>query len=109
LILATFWSVGAPAIVVEGISGVDAFSRSWRLVRGDAWTVFGVLVVVLLIAIVVGIVLGIIGGAIGVGGTIVAAIISTVLTAPIYAIAASVMYYDLSASTATEAPPASAA
>ncbi len=43
LILLTFWSVGAPAIVVEGIGPIDAFGRSWRLVRGNAWSVFGVL------------------------------------------------------------------
>ena len=49
LILLTFWSVGAPAIVVEGIGPIDAFGRSWRLVRGDAWSVFGTLLVVLLI------------------------------------------------------------
>ncbi len=43
LILLTFWSVGAPAIVAEGIGPIDAFKRSWQLVRGDAWPVFGVL------------------------------------------------------------------
>ena len=36
LILLTFWSVGAPAIVVEGMGPIDAFGRSWRLVRGSA-------------------------------------------------------------------------
>lgn len=95
LILLTFWSVGAPAIVVEKTGPIQAFGRSWRLVRGDAWTVFGVLVVVLLIIIVVGVVLGIIGALIGAGGVIVAAIITSVFTAPISALAISVMFFDL--------------
>src|SRR5215216_1963681 len=57
LILLTFWSVGAPAIVVEDAGPLEAFGRSWRLVRGDAWSVFAALLVVLLIVIVIGIVL----------------------------------------------------
>jgi hypothetical protein len=88
LILATYWAVGAPAIVVEGIGGIDAFG---------AWTVFGVLFLVFVIVVLVGIVLGIIATPIGNGATIVAAIVSTVLTAPVFALAASVMYYDLAA------------
>jgi hypothetical protein len=43
LILITFWSVGAPAIVVERADPFGALGRSWRLVRGDAWSVFGTL------------------------------------------------------------------
>jgi hypothetical protein len=97
LILITFWSVGAPAIVVEGIGPVDAFGRSWRLVRGDAWAVFGTLLVVLLIVIGIGIVLAAIANPIGNGevSTWIASIISTTITAPIFAIAVTVLYYDL--------------
>jgi hypothetical protein len=97
LILLTFWSVGAPAIVVEGVGPIDAFRRSWQLVRGNAWPVFGTLVVVFLIVILIGVVLGAIATPIGDGeaATYVAAIISSALTAPIYAIAVTVLYYDL--------------
>lgn len=97
LILITFWSVGAPAIVVEGIGPIDAFKRSWRLVRGDAWSVFGVLLVVLLIVIGIGIVLGVLATPIGDGkaATWIAAIISATITAPIFAIAVTVLYYEL--------------
>jgi hypothetical protein len=98
LILVTFWAVGAPAIVVEHVGAIEAFGRSWRLVRGDAWSVFGTLVVVLLIVIVVGIVLGAIATPIGNGATIVAAILSTVLTAPVFALTTSVLYFDLGGS-----------
>lgn len=97
LILLTFWSVGAPAIVVEGIGPIDAFRRSWRLVRGNAWPVFGTLLVVLLIVIVIGVVLAAIANPIGNGeaSTWIASIISGTITAPIFAIAVAVLYYDL--------------
>jgi hypothetical protein len=110
LILITFWSVGAPAIVVEGIGPIDAFKRSWQLVRGNAWPVFGTLVVVFLIVILVGVVLGVIATPIGDGeaATYVAAILSSALTAPIFAIAVTVLYYDLAGGVAPAAasPPA---
>jgi hypothetical protein len=95
LVLLTLWSVGAPAIVVERAGPIEAFGRSRRLVRGDAWPVFGTLVVVLLIVIAIGVVLGVIATPIGNGATVVASVISNVITAPIFALAVSVMFYDL--------------
>jgi hypothetical protein len=107
LILLTFWSVGAPAIVAEGAGPIEAFGRSWRLVRGEAWSVFGTLVVVLLIVIAIGFVLGAIATPISDGATVVASIISSVITAPIFALAVSVMFFDLGGGRAAEAPAAS--
>jgi hypothetical protein len=97
LILLTIWSVGAPAIVVERCGPVDAFGRSRQLVRGEGWSVFATLLVVLLIVIGVGIVLGVIATPIGDGevATYVASIVSSAITAPIFALAASIMYFDL--------------
>jgi hypothetical protein len=95
LFLVTIWAVGAPAIVVEESGAIGAFGRSRELVRGNGWPVLGVLVVVFLIVIVLGIVLGAIATPIGNGATIVASIVSNVLTAPIYAIAAAVLFFDL--------------
>jgi hypothetical protein len=108
LILLTMWSVGAPAIVVERVGAVDAFGRSWRLVRGEAWSVFATLLVVLLIVIAIGVVLGVLATPIGDGevATYVAAIISSVITAPVFALAVTIMYYDLSSD---EAQPGSVA
>lgn len=107
LILLTFWSVGAPAIVVEGIGPVDAFRRSWKLVRGDAWAVFGTLLVVLLIVIVVWAVLAAIANPIGNGevSTWIAAVIGGVITAPVFSIAVTVLYFEL---TGAPAPAAAA-
>jgi hypothetical protein len=109
LILLTFWSVGAPAIVVEGAGPIDAFGRSWNLVRGEAWPVFGVLLLVFLIVVVVGAVLSAIGGAIGVAGFIVGAIIAAAVTAPVYALAVSVLFFDLGGGSAPAAAPPPAA
>jgi hypothetical protein len=95
LFLITMWSVGAPAIVVERIGSIDAFGRSWNLVKGDGFSVFLALLVILIIVIAIQVVLAAIGAAIGLGGQIVASIVSNVLTAPIFAIAVSVMYFDL--------------
>jgi hypothetical protein len=106
LILLTFWSVGAPAIVVEGAGPIEAFQRSWGLVRPDAWSVFATLGVVLLIVIAIGVVLGVIATPISNGATVVASIISNVITAPIFALAVSVMFFDLGGGRAAAAPAA---
>jgi hypothetical protein len=106
LILLTFWSVGAPAIVAEGVGPIEAFGRSWNLVRGNAWTVFGTLVVVLLIVIAIGIVLGVIATPIGDAAIVVASIISGAITAPIFALAVSVMFFDLGGGRVSEVPAA---
>ncbi len=108
LILLTFWSVGAPAIVVEGLGPLDAFGRSWKLVRGEAWAVFGVLVLTFLIVVAVGLVLGAIGAAIGAGGYIVAAIVSAAVTAPVYALAVSVLFFELGGGAGVESAPEAA-
>jgi hypothetical protein len=106
LILLTFWSVGAPAIVAEGVGPIAAFGRSWNLVRGSAWSVFGVLLVALVIVIAIGIVLGVIATPIGNGAVIGASIISGAITAPIFALAVSVMFFDLGGGRVSETPEA---
>lgn len=109
LILLTFWSVGAPAIVAEGAGPIEAFGRSWQLVRGNAWSVFGTLVVVLLIVIAIGVVLAVIANPIGDGALVVANVISGAITAPIFALAVTVMFFDLGGGRAPEAGTAPAA
>ena len=96
LILMTIWSVGAPAIVAEGRGPIEAFGRSYDLVRGQTWTVFGVLVVVFLILIVAFVIVGIIGAAIGgfVGAAIVSILVMLVYM-PIAALVSSTLFFDL--------------
>jgi hypothetical protein len=111
LILLTFWSLGAPAIVAERVGVFDAFGRSWNLVRGQAWSVFGALVVVTLIWLAIGFILVAIANPIGNGAILVANVIAGALTAPLFALAVSVMFFDLGggrvsqATAATASPP----
>ncbi len=96
LILMTIWSVGAPAIVAEGRGPIEAFGRSYELVRGQTWTVFGVLVVVFLIMLAAALIAGIIGAAIGgVVGAVIVAILVLALFMPISALVASTLFFDL--------------
>ena len=96
LILMTIWAVGAPSIVAEGTGPIEAFGRSYELVRGQAWTVFGILVCVFLIMIVAYLVAALIGGAIGgVAGAIIVAVIAFALFLPVHALVASTLFFDL--------------
>jgi hypothetical protein len=95
LILITIWSVIAPSIVVEDRGVIEAFGRSRELVRGNGWNVFGVIVLAFLIVIAVSIVLGLIGSVLGDAGRVVLQAIGNVLTAPIAALVASILFFDL--------------
>lgn len=113
LILLTFWSLGAPAIVAERVGVFEAFGRSWGLVKGNGWSVFGALVVVTLIWLAIGFILVAIANPIGEGAILVANVIAGALTAPLFALAVSVMFFDLgggrvseTAVTAEPPPPA---
>jgi hypothetical protein len=108
LVLLTFWSLGAPAIVAERVGVFDAFGRSWNLVRGNAWSVFGALVVVTLIWLVIGFILVAIANPIGNGAIVVANVIAGALTAPLFALAVSVMFFDLGGGRVSETAPAAA-
>ena len=49
LFLLTIWSMIVPAIVIEGRSAGESFSRSREIVRGNGWSVFGLIVVTFLL------------------------------------------------------------
>ena len=104
LILMTIWAVTSPAIVVENESSTGAFGRSWELVKGEGWSVFFVILIAFLITFAVGLVAVAIGAAIGLAGIIILAIIAGVVTAPIPALVASIMFFDLGGG--ATAPPA---
>lgn len=50
LFLLTRWILVTPAIVLERLGATDALRRSWELVRGHGWPVFGVIVVTLVLS-----------------------------------------------------------
>jgi hypothetical protein len=104
LILITIWSVVAPVVVLERPGGLKPLGRSRELVRGNGWQVFGVIAV---LVIGVGIVSAIIEAAADSGGTgvgIVVRVIIEIFTAPLSALAASVLYFELRGPTAQATP-----
>ncbi|HEX2110457.1 MAG TPA: hypothetical protein VHF67_02780 [Gaiellaceae bacterium] len=62
LLLATWWLLIVPAIVLERRSTFEAFGRSRDLVRGSGWTVFGLIVLTFVVLLGAGIALGIVLG-----------------------------------------------
>ena len=95
LIALTVWSVAAPVVVLERPPGLKAMRRSRELVAGNGWPVFGVI-------FVLGVAVAIVAGGIeiaaesaGTGAGIVARVVLGVLTAPLSALAAAVLYFEL--------------
>lgn len=109
LFLATIWAVTAPAIVVERASIMDAFGRSWELVRDDFWPVLGAFVLAYLIVIAGGIIAAAIGVALGIAGLIILLIAFSILTAPILALVSSILFFDLGGGQTAPAAPAAPA
>jgi len=95
LILLTFWSVVAPVTVMERPGVFRAFGRSWELVRGYAWPVFGTIVLVFLLVIAAGIAAELIGLALGDVGRAILRWIFDALTQPVAALTTSVLYFTL--------------
>ena len=105
LILATIWSVAAPVVVLERPAGLRALGRSRELVRGNGWNVFAV---ILLLVILVGLVASgsrSRGDAAGTAVGLVVRVVVGILTAPISALAAAVLYFDLRKAHAEATPP----
>jgi hypothetical protein len=109
LILLTWWAVIAPVIVIEERPALQAFGRSRELVRGHGWQVFTVIVVVFLINLVgsalLAVLLAPIGDAVGAG---LSTLVGSALLAPIAAIAAALIYLELSAGGRPAGPAAEA-
>jgi hypothetical protein len=104
LILLTIWSVAAPVVVLERPGGLRALSRSRELVRGNGWNVFAV---ILLMVILVAVVSGVIEAVAESGGTaigLIVRVVVSILAAPISALAAAVLYYELGGSARGEIP-----
>ena len=106
-VLAVIWlvlsySLAYVVVVVEGAGPVNALRRSFRLVRGRFWRVFGTLI---LAAIISGLVAqvavvpfsipgDIFGDWLGLVFTTIGAVIAAVITTPLSANAQTLLYYD---------------
>ena len=95
LYLLTVWSVAAPVVVLEHPGVFAALRRSRELVRGNGWQVFGVIAVLYILVSVFSFVIEGAADSAGAGIGIVVRVIVGVLTAPLVALAASVMYFEL--------------
>jgi Uncharacterised protein family (UPF0259) len=95
LYLMTIWSVIAPVVVVERTGVFDSFGRSRALVKGHGWQVFGVIVLVVVLLLVVTIITAILIDAVGDAGGSAISWALNVLTAPITALVAAVLYFAL--------------
>jgi len=104
LILITFWSVFAPVIVLERPPGLGALSRSRELVRGNGWQVFSVILVLFVLIVFVSGAIELAAESAGTGVGIVVRVVIGVLTAPISALAAAVLYFELRGASASDAP-----
>ena len=98
LVLATWWMLIVPVIMLEHTGVVRAFGRSRELVRGDAWAAFRVValtfLVVLLVGVVVGVALSPLSNEIE---SYVRDVVRNTLTAPFVALAFTLAYYRLHA------------
>jgi hypothetical protein len=99
-------SVAVPVLMFEGIGGPGAVSRSRRLVSGRWWATFGALFVGVVLIVVVELAIGALVGAIASGVHVdsvgltevlggVGAALATILTYPLFAAIAAVIYIDL--------------
>jgi len=104
LILITIWSVAAPVVVLEHPGALNALGRSRELVKGNGWQVFGVIVVLVIGVGILSAIIESIGDSGGTAAGIVVRVIVEILTAPISALAASVLYFELRGSTTSGAP-----
>jgi hypothetical protein len=97
LFLITAWCLIVPTIVLEGAKPFDAFGRSWQLVKGAFWNVFGILVMVFLILFAVDIVLGLIFSPLPhFLGHFLSSAVGGALIAPFIAVVTTLMYFRLS-------------
>jgi hypothetical protein len=93
VIFAVRFSVAVPALVVEGRRGTEALSRSWNLVKGYSWPVFGAFLVAFLLTSIVNSVLTATSGNWFVDGLL--ASIGSIITTPFVGLVIGLIYFDL--------------
>jgi hypothetical protein len=89
--------VAAQATVLERQSVTDSLRRSWNLVEGNWWRVFGiVLVVAILVILLEALVSRLVGTVVGTAlGTGLSTVVVGTVIQPIQSIALTLLYYDL--------------
>ena len=97
LIVLTLLSVAGQSVVVERISVIQSFGRSFTLVKDTAWQVFGYLLVLALLSLVLFGLALLISLPFGAGalGTVVSTFFSNLLSTPVLAIGSAALYNQL--------------
>lgn len=109
LVLLTFWSLLVPEIVIGGARPLESFGRSWRTVRGYAWNVFGIFILVFLIMIVGEIVLSAVLLVLPYGWrSFIADLVAGAVVAPFIATVVTLIYYRLTAAHGGQPEPGTA-
>jgi hypothetical protein len=105
LILFTWWALIPPAIVLEHKGVFDSFGRSRELVRGNGWSVFGVLIITYLLSSVIsGVIRAIFTPLPDYLGAYIADVIGGSIVAPFSALAITLIYFRLSGTETPAAP-----
>jgi hypothetical protein len=95
LVLITLWSVAAAVVVLERPPALQALARSRELVRGNGLRVFAVILLLDIAVAVVATALELLANSAGTGVGVVVRVIIGVLAAPLSALAAAVLYFEL--------------
>lgn len=94
LILLVFLSMAVPAFIIERRGVTDSMSRSWNLVSGSWWHVFGAIIVAAILSAIVSGIISAFGGSSVIGVWITSAI-GSIITAPFFALVSVILYVDL--------------
>jgi hypothetical protein len=96
LFLFTIWAAVIPTIVLEGKSAGQSLGRSRELVRGDGWSVFGVIVITIAAILVANLIVTIALFWLPEDAqAFLRSLISNTVTAPFIAVALTLTYYAL--------------
>jgi hypothetical protein len=95
LYLLTIWAVISPVIVIEGARVTESFGRSQHLVRGNGWPVFGTVAIIGFLSAAIGQFIRILFGGDSFVGGMLGTLIPGILLAPVGALAAAVLYFEL--------------
>lgn len=107
LYLLTIWSMLMPVIVLERRRVGEAFSRSHEVVRGNGWSVFGLVIVVfLIVAIASGVILLVFAPLPDFLDAWLGSLVAHSLTTPFAVAALTTAYFRLTAREVAEAAPA---
>lgn len=85
--IAIVWQFALPAALLEGCNPLTALSRSFQLVKGSWWRVFGIILVLGLIVFGIQLVVEFV--------PIIGGFVSAVFTPPIISIGSALLYFDL--------------